>query len=485
MEDVEGCAAARQVATAVDWPCDVRTLYRDSNLGCAVAVSTAITWFFENVEQGIVLEDDCVPSASFYRFCQELLEHYRAESRIMHIGGANVQYGRRRGPGSYYYSRYPNVWGWASWRRAWHWYDFSLRPSWRLEDTWDTQWQLSIEKAGGLAVVPNTNLVKNIGFRPDATHTTGRERAATLVAQEVSFPLRHPPAVRPDRAADVFTYYVLHRQVRFASLVWIYQLMDWAYSRLKSLKRRLRGIWKSRAAGSGGSATATQSGDRKSTLSHDIKARLRQVRVPFLRVWIHAVLDWRRQRTELARYRRWIDAGQPVPPPPYHKQMTVRRAGSESGIAVLVETGTFEGQMVAAVARDYDRIFTIELDSCLGERAVERFRDSPHITVIQGDSREVLPRILEGLSEPAVFWLDAHFSGDATAGNAEESPIMEELRAISGHSLHGQHIILVDDAREFKGGAYPSLAALELWARQSGYDAFEVQHDIIRIQCSR
>ncbi len=171
------CEQARRAATSVDWPCEVRTKYRVENAGCALSVSSAITWFFEHEESGIILEDDCVPHPFFFRFCSELLMHYGADSRIMHIAGSSFQYGRRRGPASYYFSRYPNIWGWASWRRAWNHYDFSLRPSWKLEDTWDTQWQLSIEKRDGLAIVPNANLVKNIGIGPGATHTSGDHRS--------------------------------------------------------------------------------------------------------------------------------------------------------------------------------------------------------------------------------------------------------------------------------------------------------------------
>jgi hypothetical protein len=235
--DEARCEAARRVATAVDWDCEVRTLFRDQNLGCGRAVSGGINWFFEHVNEGIVLEDDCVPSTSFYPFCQQLLSFHREEPRVMHISGNSHQYGRRRGTASYYFSRYANMWGWATWRRAWKSYDFGLRPAWELDDTWDTQWQLSIEKSHGLAIVPNVNLVQNIGFGNGATHTKGKERAASLAAAEMAFPLTHPASLAPDRAADVFTYYAHHRMVRHLRLIWLYRLMDWTYARLKPIKR--------------------------------------------------------------------------------------------------------------------------------------------------------------------------------------------------------------------------------------------------------
>jgi hypothetical protein len=237
ISEAQKCAEARRVAQMVDWDCEVRTRFRDENLGCGLAVSGGINWFFENVMEGIILEDDCVPAESFYAFCQELLSFYRDDPRVMHISGNSHQHGRRRGTASYYISRYANMWGWATWRRAWKSYDFGLRPAWELDDTWDTQWQLSIEKSHGLAIVPNVNLVQNIGFGSGATHTKGRERAASLAAAEVAFPLTHPASLAPDRAADLFTYYAHHRMVPHLRLIWLYRLMDWAYARLKPFKR--------------------------------------------------------------------------------------------------------------------------------------------------------------------------------------------------------------------------------------------------------
>ncbi len=241
-EDEESCAAARQIATKTDWDCSVHTLFREVNLGCGLGVSSAVTWFFEHVTEGIVLEDDCVPSPSFYGYCQELLDHYREEERVMHVGGSNFQYGRIRGRASYYFSRYAHIWGWATWRRAWKDYDFNLRPPWLLRDTWDTQWQLSIERSGGVAIVPNVNLVENVGFGVGATHTTGNERASSLTAGEIALPLTHPASTAINIDADRFTYYVVFRNVRFPRLIWVYGLWDWLYSTLKSAKRMLLGL---------------------------------------------------------------------------------------------------------------------------------------------------------------------------------------------------------------------------------------------------
>lgn len=239
--DLSSCEAARRIATTTDWPCELRTRFRDSNVGCGLNVSSAISWFFDNVEQGIILEDDCVPGRSFYPFCEELLEYHSEHARVMHIGGDNFQYGHVRGKASYYYSRFAHVWGWASWRRAWKAYDFNLRPAWELRDTWDTQWQLSIERAGGVAIVPNVNLVKNVGFGEAATHTRQLERYAVVPVQEIGLPLTHPGQVSIDHEADVLTYYANFRNVRCLRLIWLYQAWDLLLPGLKRVKRALFG----------------------------------------------------------------------------------------------------------------------------------------------------------------------------------------------------------------------------------------------------
>ncbi|QNF32333.1 nucleotide-diphospho-sugar transferase [Adhaeribacter swui] len=185
----------------IDWPCNVKRLIRKENLGCKMAVSSAITWFFEHEEQGIILEDDCLPSSSFFNYCEYLLDKYKYNDSIMHINGVNFQDGIVRGTGSYYFSKICHVWGWATWRRAWEKYDIEMKevetffeyniyksvinyPNslkyWQsafyktkqgLIDTWDYQWVYSVWKNNGLAIASNYNLVSNIGFDEMATHT--------------------------------------------------------------------------------------------------------------------------------------------------------------------------------------------------------------------------------------------------------------------------------------------------------------------------
>lgn len=224
----------RKIATSVDWPCEVRTLFREQNLGCKLAVSGGITWFFEHENEGVILEDDVLPDPSFFPFCDQLLERYRNDPKIMMISGSYF-HGRRAGSeASYFFSRYTHIWGWATWRRAWKHYDPDMNQwprlretdflrracdgdqdcaaHWRLIfdsvhdgmiDTWDYQWLFTSFHELGLSVLPTKNLTRNIGFTRDATHTTdGTAWLGRLRAHSMSFPLRHPAAVRRDPVRD-------------------------------------------------------------------------------------------------------------------------------------------------------------------------------------------------------------------------------------------------------------------------------------------
>lgn len=245
--EAERVAKVREIATAVDWPCEVKTLFREDNLGCKNAVSSAITWFFEHEEQGIILEDDCLPHTDFFSFCEQLLDHYRDDERVSVITGDNFQAGRWRGEGTYYFSRYNHVWGWASWRRAWKRYDRDLTfwPSWRHSedwtsklpdkverqywakifdrmyakqiDTWDYPWTASVWYYGGLTATPNVNLVSNIGFGEDATHTTSANSELTEMPTHSIGYLRHPLRVERDKDADrhIFNHHYGGRRQRF------------------------------------------------------------------------------------------------------------------------------------------------------------------------------------------------------------------------------------------------------------------------------
>jgi hypothetical protein len=232
------CEEARRIATEADWECEVRTFFQSRNLGCRLGPSTAIDWFFDHEEEGIILEDDCVPDQSFFYYCTELLDRYRHDERIMCISGNNFQRGREVTPYSYYFSRYFHTWGWASWRRAWRLYDSDMSSwsdlkqlgaldSWgdgdptftsywteifdrcarREIDTWDYQWMFTCWAQHGLTCLPVKNLVENVGFGPNATHTRSvNGPGSNLPSEELEFPLRHPLLIARNVEADRFTH---------------------------------------------------------------------------------------------------------------------------------------------------------------------------------------------------------------------------------------------------------------------------------------
>jgi hypothetical protein len=227
------CEESRKIATAVDWPCEVKTRFQEENLGCKIHVSSAIDWFFNNVEEGIIIEDDCLPAPSFFLFCADLLERYRHQDKVMHISGTDFLTDNDISDLSsdYRFSRCAHIWGWATWRRAWKRYDIDMTDisplaiSTRAQimfldrkhlrfwikhfkhirdksiDTWDAQWQYSILDNDGRAISPNTNLVENIGFGSDATHTSS-ENNMSLPVGKITLPLRHPGAIIIDMKAD-------------------------------------------------------------------------------------------------------------------------------------------------------------------------------------------------------------------------------------------------------------------------------------------
>jgi hypothetical protein len=234
VDEAQRCNEVRAIMTDVDWPCEVRTLFRESNIGCKRAVSGAISWFFEHEEEGIILEDDVVPSPTFFPFCDELLERYRHDAGIMHISADYFAGTDLEHPTSYVFSRYAHIWGWASWRRAWALYDPEMKswpalresgiPPLMLDgpaqqraywtgifdavhagtiDTWDYQWQFCCWKHGALSAIPAVNLARNIGFDEHATHTHSAPAwLESLPIGEMRFPLRHPADVTRSQAVD-------------------------------------------------------------------------------------------------------------------------------------------------------------------------------------------------------------------------------------------------------------------------------------------
>jgi len=232
------CQKAKEVViNSIDWHCDVKTLFRENNLGCGRSVSGAITWFFDSVEMGIIIEDDCKPHLDFFTYCEILLAKYERDDRVALISGDNFQAGKKRGDASYYFSAYNNIWGWASWRRVWRnfkldvneldkdkifreidvlfsskpekdcWKEMFLKMSRKEIDTWDYPFLFSIWNKKQYCILPNKNLVSNIGFSSNATHASDDNSPLSNMRTESILPLVHPLEIKQDKNADHFYFY--------------------------------------------------------------------------------------------------------------------------------------------------------------------------------------------------------------------------------------------------------------------------------------
>jgi hypothetical protein len=219
----------RSVIEKIDWECQVKTLLRDENLGCGRAPSEAISWFFDQEDEGIILEDDCVPNESFFFFCAELLEYYRNNPKIMHISGVALNDETKPAKTTYHFSKYAASWGWATWKRAWKQYNYQLedakfysryitsafrdpfeRMFWKTVlrsvsghnvDVWDYQWMFAIWKADGLCVNTNYNFIVNIGFNELATHTTYKNPYPDLKTNTITT-IVHPKKIERNKKGE-------------------------------------------------------------------------------------------------------------------------------------------------------------------------------------------------------------------------------------------------------------------------------------------
>ncbi len=229
------CLETRTIVEDIDWNCEVKTFFRTKNGGCREAVSSAISWFFDQEEEGIILEDDCLPANSFFKFCDTLLEKYRDDTRIRHITGCNLQQGKKWGTASYYFANRTHVWGWASWKRVWKDYDKDLNKysgdaiesvfknifeDPLVVDCWKNifndvktgkinAWGYQLDFANffnnGLTIIPNENLISNIGFGGNATNTFDNSNIHANVPLSEIDEIVHPVFIIPQKQADIIT----------------------------------------------------------------------------------------------------------------------------------------------------------------------------------------------------------------------------------------------------------------------------------------
>ncbi|MFN0214796.1 MAG: nucleotide-diphospho-sugar transferase [Saprospiraceae bacterium] len=243
--------AVRGKMGIIDWPCEIKTLFRDQNAGLRAGVYGALNWFFESEERGIILEDDCMPNHSFFPFCEAMLERYGLDEQVMHIGGSNVAEKHTISlPTSYFFSQFCFVWGWATWRRAWLKMSLDLdgfeefKREKRLEtmtsdplaqayllekfratkakenNSWAYAWAYSVLKYNGLSIIPRLNLVQNTGIGIEgATHTTGSDKKAKLRASSLEFPLQHPAKIERPAGLDKEIFYA-SQKTRIRLTLW-------------------------------------------------------------------------------------------------------------------------------------------------------------------------------------------------------------------------------------------------------------------------
>lgn len=232
-EDIINCNKVKEIFKEISWECDLRMDVSEINLGCSKRPHSAISWALSSEEQIIILEDDCIPEIAFFKYCDELLEKYKQDSRIMLVCGTN-SFGTWETEYSYLFSRQTRIWGWATWKRAWDKFDVNIEM-WKdsevkkllsqyytakeykeeiqsynellgaenVTTAWDYQWGFNVLVNNGLAIIPKYNLIKNIGFGEDATHTTYKySELAYMTTHDISFPMKHPPFLIPNYEYD-------------------------------------------------------------------------------------------------------------------------------------------------------------------------------------------------------------------------------------------------------------------------------------------
>ncbi len=235
-QEIQLCEQTRSIVKKIDWDCEVKTLFQEDNLGCRASVPTAIDWFFKQEEEGIILEDDCLPANSFFKFCDVMLEKYRNDTRVWHISGCNLQEGKQWGDGSYYFSNRAHVWGWANWRRVWSAYNqkldnydnkqveaklLNIYPDPLIVKAWKNiynqlksgsinSWAYYLDFIlffnNGLNIIPNVNLISNLGYGDDSTNTKDKNhRFANVPLKEISV-INHPQFILPEKKSRYFYY---------------------------------------------------------------------------------------------------------------------------------------------------------------------------------------------------------------------------------------------------------------------------------------
>lgn len=268
-DDYVNCNKVKQLFDDISWECEVKMNISDINLGCSKRPHTAISWALSLEEQVIILEDDCLPEIAFFEYCDELLDKYKNDTRVMLVCGTN-SFGTWETEYSYLFSKHTRIWGWATWRRAWEQFDVNIKL-WgnseikkllsqhftakeykeeikyydeliNAEDTttaWDYQWGFNVMVNNGLAIIPQKNLIKNIGFGEDATHTTDIfSKFAAMNTYDLNIPLKHPPFVMPDYVYDKrFAKETHKRNIFYMIYLHVRHVVLWCLHKFRYIKQ--------------------------------------------------------------------------------------------------------------------------------------------------------------------------------------------------------------------------------------------------------
>jgi hypothetical protein len=222
----------KTLESLIDWPCEVKKNYAESNLGLKKRFASGINWVFKHTDRAIFIEDDCIPDPTFFRYCDELLEEYKNDARVFSVAGNNFQFGKNPVKSSYYFSKYPHVWGWATWKRSWDKYDSEISDwkshrstNWLADatggyiiskfwkyifdrlaadkiNTWDYQLTYASFKVSGLNIIPSVNLVSNVGYGEYSTNIKKKNKTIAVPASSMKFPLVHPKDFTINKPAD-------------------------------------------------------------------------------------------------------------------------------------------------------------------------------------------------------------------------------------------------------------------------------------------
>lgn len=443
-DESEKCRKARAIIDQVDWDCRVLTNFSEQNLGCRYRISSGLNWVFSEVEEAIILEDDCLPSESFFQFCETLLDHYRHDQRIMHINGCNFQSGISRTHYSYYFSKYPHIWGWATWRRAWQYYDVEmsswpeyadagmiesvfetpaeqtywktiLAKTFKAEiDTWDYSWGYAFWSQHGLSITPDVNLVSNIGFGEDATHSKLASPLANLDRYDI-WGIKHPPFVVVHREADSFTFCQAFSNDSFFD---VYQELTETREELKQQKQELR-----------------QARQRISKIREQLEEHSANLRDAYETILAMRSSKFWQFRTQWLKLKRRLNLTSEYPEPPLLLQLTSKSVSGNPGFESFPEPSKISSYSTKEVPSA-----SPIAETQLSHHPLEAATATPYRSVHTAESVETVFSTLSAENESHLNYLHAKVKNFTLVGDERVRNIYTLSKRIEQEKIPGDVI---------------------------------------------